>query len=127
MTVSNIRTGAPIASPSQTIIAEAAKTILAEGGGRLIELRRPSNVTRRNARKAISAESQTKPELFGEYMLVFLVVSIDGESIPVPTNERQAEAIQDRLGDDGLVAIANAVTENFASSAADAVADAKNS
>lgn len=128
MEIGNIRTAAPGQAPvmgaSAAIIAEAAKTVFVYGGGRSIEVRRPSNVTRRNARKAISAESQTKPELFGEYMLAFLVVSIDGNPVPVPQSEQQAEAIQDRIGDSGLSAIIKGLRE-FGDET-DAIVEAKN-
>lgn len=125
MAINNVKVGA---TRSAEIIAEAAKTVtVTDSRGRSIEVRRPSNVTRRNARKAITAESQTKAELFGEYMLAFLVVAIDGEGVPIPSNETQTEALQDRLGDEGLVAVANAVTEAFSNDNAVSADEAKNS
>lgn len=125
--ISNIRTGeSPTAS--RAIIAESVKTVfVTTPSGRSIEVKRPTHVTRRNARKAISAESQTKPELFGEYLLVFLIASIDGAPLATPTNEQQADAVQDRIGDEGLSAVLKAVVDHFAAGEGDAVADAKNS
>jgi len=123
--VGNIRTEAPPLGASAVIVAEAAKTVFVSGGGHTIEVRRPTNVTRRNCRKAISAESQEKPELFGEYLLAFLVAGIDGEPVGVPQNEQQAEAIQDRIGDEGLAAIIGGVRQ-FGLAGGSVVADAKN-
>lgn len=112
---------------SAEIIAAAAQTVtVTDARGRKIEVRRPSNVTRRNARKAMSAESQAKPALMAEAMMAFLVVSIDGAIEPPPSFETAVEALQDRLGDEGLAAIADALDELMPAQR-DPVADAKNS
>src|SRR6185437_13049788 len=117
-------------SRSQEIIAEASKTVpVKDARGRAIEVRRPNNVTRRNARKAMSAESQTKMALMAEAMLAFLVVSIEGAPVLPPDNETKVEALQDRLGDDGVDAVAEALEIMFPKKkdGDDDVAEAKNS
>ena len=124
--IGNVSVGAA-PTRSQEIIAEAAKTVtVKDARGRAIEVRRPNNVTRRNARKAMSAESQTKMALMAEAMLAFLVVSIEGAPVLPPDNETKVEALQDRLGDEGLAAIADAL-DQLMPAATDPVDDAKNS
>ncbi len=43
--------------------------------------------------------------------LAFSVQEIDGVPVPTPVTEAQIEGLVDRLGDDGLAAIASALNE----------------
>jgi hypothetical protein len=49
----------------------------------------------------------------GEASLVFLVTSIDGIPVNRPTTELQIEALYQKLGDEGTLAVAQAAQEHF--------------
>ena len=44
--------------------------------------------------------------------MAFAVEEIDGVPVPRPANEQQIEAMVERLGDDGLAAVAEMITES---------------
>ena len=48
--------------------------------------------------------------------LAFSVLEIDGVPVPAPVTEAQIEGLIDRLGDEGLAAIANVIKDEYPTS-----------
>lgn len=97
-------------TPSQAIVEDANRTYtVTDDRGRTIEFRRLGMSGHRRLLKAISNESANKQQLFSMYLMAAAVVSIDGDAISFPANEIQADALIDRLGDDGYAALLAAI------------------
>jgi hypothetical protein len=97
-------------SPSQTIVRDAHKTIIAvDRTGRRLTLRRLTALDTLRLFKAagpILAQNEPWLSLAG---LAFSVLEIDGVPVPPPATEAQIEGLIDRLGDEGLAIIADTV------------------
>jgi hypothetical protein len=98
--------------PSHTIVQNAIKTlIVVDKRGRHLLLRRLTALdTLRLFKAAGPVLAQNEPWL-SMAGLAFSVVEIDGLPIPSPGTEPQIESLIDRLGDDGLVAVADAMKD----------------
>lgn len=97
-------------TPSQAIIDEANRVYtVTDARGRVIEFRRLGTSGNRRLLKAISDESANKSLLFGLYATAAAVIAIDGDAITFPISELQADALVDRLGDEGLAALMEAI------------------
>jgi hypothetical protein len=48
--------------------------------------------------------------------LAFSVLEIDGVPVPAPTTEAQIEGLIDRLGDEGLAAVASVIKDEYPAS-----------
>ena len=105
-------------TPSQAIAREAIKTVMViDGKGRRLTLRRLTALdTLRLFKAAGPVLSQNEPWL-SMAGLAFSVQEIDGIPVPPPATEPQIENLIDRLGDEGLAAIADTVTDQLESSA----------
>jgi hypothetical protein len=99
-------------SPSQAIIREAAKTFAAvDSKGRRLMLRRLTALdTLRLFKAAGPVLAQNGPWL-SMAGLAFSVLEIDGVPVPPITTESQIESLIDRLGDEGLAAIAETIED----------------
>jgi hypothetical protein len=99
-------------TPSQTIVNEAARTFsIVDTKGRRLTLRRLTALdTLRLFKAAGPVLAQNEPWL-SMAGLAFSVLEVDGVPVPAPTTETQIEGLIDRLGDEGLAAIANTVKE----------------
>lgn len=108
-------------TPSSRIVAAAnatADVITAEG--RVLKVRKLGALDRARLFKAIGSANATNAPYFGYAILAASVTQVDDVPLPFPTKDSQIEAAIDRLGDDGL----DAVAEHFAAeSAATAEAD----
>jgi hypothetical protein len=95
-------------TPSQAIIREAVKTFTAvDRAGRRLLLRRLTALdTLRLFKAAGPVLAQNEPWL-SMAGLAFSVMEIDGVPMPSPSTEPQIESLIDRLGDEGLAAIAD--------------------
>lgn len=95
-------------TPTHTILAARAHTYTAtDARGRQYLLRRPSALdTLRLFKAAGPILAQNEPWL-AMASLASSVQAIDGVPVPVPANEVQIEALIERLGEDGLAAIAD--------------------
>ena len=98
--------------PSLTIIREAVKVIPAiDSKGRQLMLRRLTALdTLRLFKAAGPVLAQNEPWL-SMAGLAFSVLEIDGVPVPPPTTESQVETLIDRLGEEGLAAIADAIKD----------------
>lgn len=97
-------------APSAAIVADAAKTFTTQDAkGRTLGFRRPSAMDRYRLSKMLGGDVAANQEAAGLAMLAYLCISIDGEAVMKPNSERQIEAIIDRLDNDGLNAIGNAL------------------
>lgn len=92
------------AKPSELIGVETAT--VTDRRGRTIRIRRSNPARRRALYKLIGPENSRNLPLVGEYQMALSVVEIDGEQIPFPAKEAFLEATMDRLGDEGLEAVA---------------------
>ena len=97
-------------TPSQSILQASVKTdAIVDKRGRKIVVRRPTALdTLRLFKAAGPVLAQNEPWL-SMAVLAFSVLEIDGIPIPVPSNESQIENMIDRLGDDGIAAVAEIV------------------
>jgi hypothetical protein len=99
-------------TPSQTIVREAVKTSTAiDAKGRRLVLRRLTALDTLRLFKAagpILAQNEPWLSMAG---LAFSVLEIDGVPVPPPTTEPQIESLIDRLGDEGLAAIADTIKD----------------
>jgi hypothetical protein len=104
-------------SPSQTIVREAAKTrsVVDQTGRRLVLRRLTALDTLRLFKAAGPTLAQNEPWL-SMASLAFSVLEIDGVPIPGPSTESQIESLIDRLGDEGLAAIADTIKEELVES-----------
>jgi hypothetical protein len=98
--------------PTQTILTESAHTFSTiDKGGRKLSLRILTALdTLRLFKAAGPVLSQNEPWL-GMASLASSVHEIEGIPVPAPASEAQIEALIDRLGEDGLAAIAAATDE----------------
>jgi hypothetical protein len=100
-------------TPSSTVLHEASQTVPAiDRKGRRLLLRQMTALdTLRLFKAAGPVLAQNGPwlSLAG---LAFSVVEIDGVPVPAPATEAQIESLIDRLGDDGLAAVADVLKEN---------------
>ena len=97
-------------TPSQSILQEGLKTsITFDKRGRKIVVRYPTALdTLRLFKAAGPVLAQNEPWL-AMAMLAFAVLEIDGIPVPPPSTEPQIESLIDRLGDEGLAAVAATV------------------
>lgn len=104
-------------TPSQTIVRESARTLTtADTKGRRLLLRHLTALdTLRLFKVAGPVLAQNEPWL-AIAGLAFSVLEIDGVPVPAPTTEAQIEGLVDRLGDDGLAAIANVIKDDHPTS-----------
>ena len=93
-------------TPSARIVAEAATaSSVTDAGGRVLEVRRPGALDRLRLFKAVGPGLAQNDRYVGYAMLAMCVASIDGVPVPQPANEGQLEALVQRLGDAGMVAV----------------------
>jgi hypothetical protein len=95
-------------TPSQAILREAVKTFTTvDKAGRRLVLRRLTALdTLRLFKAAGPVLAQNEPWL-SMAGLAYSVMEIDGVPVPSPATEPQIEGLIDRLGDEGLAAIAD--------------------
>jgi hypothetical protein len=99
-------------SPSQAIIRESVKvSAVVDSKGRRLAVRRLTALdTLRLFKAAGPVLAQNEPWL-SMAGLAFSVLEIDSIPVPAPTTESQIESLIERLGDEGLAAIADAITD----------------
>ena len=97
-------------TPSETVLHASINTqVTTDKNGRKLVLRRPTALdTLRLFKAAGPVLSHNEPWL-AMASLASSVQAVDGVPVPTPTTEMQIEGIIERLGEDGLAAIANAL------------------
>lgn len=98
--------GDPVTAPSVRIIQEAAREVdVTDKDGRILRVRRPGALDRLRLFKAVGPALANNDRYVGYAMLAMCITSIDAIPQPAPANEAQLEALVQRLGDAGMVAI----------------------
>lgn len=93
-------------TPTVRIVQEAAREVsVTDVSGRILRVRRPGALDRLRLFKAVGPSLANNDRYIGYAMLAMCVTSIDGVPQPPPANEGQLEALVQRLGDAGMVAI----------------------
>ncbi len=100
-------------TPTQAILNASLHTqTTTDKTGRQLVLRRPTALdTLRLFKAAGPILSHNEPWL-AMASLASSVQAIDGVPVPTPTTETQIEALIDRLGEDGLAAVAHSADHN---------------
>jgi len=100
-------------SPTQQIVEDcAAVTIVTDRKGRELRVRRLSALDRLRLFKAIGPELAENAPYVGMALLAICVTDIDSVPLPIPMTEGQVEALVQRLGDEGLAAVSDALLES---------------
>jgi hypothetical protein len=104
-------------TPSQAILRECAQaSATVDAKGRRLSLRRLTALDTLRLFKAagpILAQNEPWLSMAG---LAFSVLEIDGVPVPAPTTEAQIEGLIDRLGDEGLAAVASVIKDEYPAS-----------
>jgi len=101
----NTPTGALLAASDSVLTTR-------DSGGRVFTVRRLGALDRLRLFKAIGAELAENAPYLGMAMLAVSVSAIDSVPVPPPVTEAQLEALVQRLGDDGIAAVAECLTDN---------------
>lgn len=97
-------------TPSQSIILTAhASHVVTDRRGRRLTVRPLTALDTLRLLKAAGPSLAQNEAWLAMAGLVFCISDIDGVPVPAPTTESQIEALVDRLGEDGLAAIAQAL------------------
>ena len=98
-------------TPTQSHLAASSPAITAQDSlGRTLALRRLTALDKLRLFKAAGPVLAQNPLWLGMATLASAVTEIDAIPVPPPTNEAQIEALVARLGDEGITAIASALT-----------------
>jgi hypothetical protein len=99
-------------TPSQAIIREATKSFTAlDRTGRRLMVRRLTALDTLRLFKAAGPVLSQNESWLSMAGLAFAVLEIDGIPAPPPTTEAHIESLIDRLGDEGLAAIADIIKD----------------
>jgi hypothetical protein len=97
-------------SPTQQIVADSAAAFrVNDRGGRELFVRRLSALDRLRLFKALGPDLAENAPYVGMALLAISVTEIDKIPLPPPMSEGQVEALIQRLGDDGLAAVSDAL------------------
>ena len=100
----------PVVSPSERIVATAGATVrVMDTLGRTMDVRRPGALERLRLFKALGAGLSQNSLYLGYAMLAVCVVAIDDVPVPQPGTTALMEGLIGRLGDEGLVAVGQAL------------------
>jgi hypothetical protein len=114
-------------TPTESIIASTQRTLdVRDGRGRNLRIRRLTALdTLRLLKAAGPILAQNQPWL-SMAMLAVSVTEIDHIPVPTPTSEAQIESLVEKLGEDGMEAIADAVDQEPATTVDTTVTSAGN-
>lgn len=79
--------------------------------GRALTVKTPTALDRLRVFKAVGPTLAENPRYVGYATLAMAVTAMDGVPIPPPVNEAQVEALVERLGDEGLLAVGDALAD----------------
>ena len=83
-----------------------------DGTGRELTLRELTALDRLRLFKAVGSSLSQNTAYLGMALLAISVTAIDGVPVPAPATEAQVEAVIAKLGDAGLAAVADAMTDD---------------
>lgn len=100
-------------TPSEEVIAKAiAEVSITDARGRTITLKKPGVLAQYRLVEALG--DTAKNEVYTAMVLPLIYVAgIDGEPVFQPTGKREIEALIQRLDEDGVEAVSEAVMKNF--------------
>ena len=105
-------------TPTQSIVKAANQTGNRQfGEGRIVGIKKMLPLDRLKMFEVIGPENSKNEPYLGYAALAFHVASLDGEPVNRPATKLQLEALIQRLGDDGMEAVGEAVQEMFAANA----------
>ena len=100
-------------SPSKTIVSESNRTrTVIDGRGRRLTIKHLTALDTLRLFKAAGAVLAQNEPWLTMAGLAFSALEIDSVPVPAPATESQIEGLIDRLGDDGLSAIAAAINDD---------------
>jgi len=95
-------------TPTERIVAAAHRTLdVTDARGRHLKLRTLTALDTLRLFKAAGPDLAQNQPWISIATLAISVTEIDGIPIPMPVNEAQIEAVVEKLGDDGLTAVAD--------------------
>jgi|ERR1700678_1714724 hypothetical protein len=98
-----------MATPSQLLMMAAVQLeTVSDDLGRRLTVRRLTALDRLRLFKAVGAELAQNLPYFGMAALAASVIEIDCVPVPPPMTEAQLEGLVQRLGDEGIEAVARA-------------------
>jgi hypothetical protein len=101
-------------SPSEQVIAKAAQEAeVIDALGRIIVLRKPGPLAQFRVVEAVGNDAAKNEVYMGMVLPLIFVVSIDEAIVPPPVTKAQIEALIQRLGEEGIAAVAEGVYANF--------------
>ena len=99
-------------TPSESIIGHSIKTAdTVDRKGRRLTIRRLRALDTLRLFKAAGPVLALNESWLSMAALAFAIQEIDGVPVPAPATEAQIESLIERLGDDGLAAIADALKD----------------
>jgi hypothetical protein len=106
-------TGGEPSASAQLIKDAIQEHTVTDTKGRKIRLVKPSPLAQFRILKAIGSENAMNGAYVMSIMPLLFVADIDGEVVHFPASDAEVEAIIMRLGDDGLVAVTQAISERW--------------
>ncbi|QEL14788.1 hypothetical protein [Limnoglobus roseus] len=108
MTKVTVHKDAPSETPSESIIKAANKaTVVKDALGRTIGVKKMLLLDRMRMFEVIGPENSVNQAYAGFAALAYSVTSIDGDPVARPSNKIQLESLLQRLGDEGIDAVAD--------------------
>jgi hypothetical protein len=99
-------------TPSQQIVSAASAVLtVCDDTGRTLTLKRLGALDRLRLFKVVGPELAENPPYLGIAMLAVSVTAVDGVPVPFPATEGQLEGLVQRLGDSGIQAVAQCLTD----------------
>lgn len=103
-----------VIKPSDEIIAEANKVDFVVAGTMRIGIKKPGVLSQYRLVEMIGAEASRNEVYMAMVSPILWVTDIDGEPQPAPSSKRELEALIQRLGEEGILAITNQLSERAA-------------
>ena len=102
-------------TPSQKVVKAASQTVtVTDAKGRVLALRRLDFLEEFRIVEALGSELSANTTYMGMLNPLLYLAEIDGEPVPIPRNKIQAEALIQRAGREGFLAVLEGITEHFA-------------
>ena len=107
-------------TPSQQVIKSANQLVhVTDAKGRVLGLRRLDFLEEFRIIEALGAELSANTTYMGMLNPLLYLAEIDGEPVPIPRNKIQAEALIQRAGREGFLAVIEGITKHFAAESLD--------